>query len=544
MQLHSHTRTIQNKSYDIWRSPDRFTKNPDIAETKEGRLLLVYSDNDQHWSQRNQIITILASDDGGISWRKLSEVDNADLTQGDERLVTPRLTALSDGRLAVIIDHDDFGHFHEAQPCGNWIYWSYDGGRTWTQHQAAAIPGFEPDRIMELPDGSLSVITHLMRGQSMEFAVVMSRSFDGGRTWREYSTVAHDGYHRFCEGALVLLDGGREYAVLMRENHCAGFACYVAFSRDGGRNWTQPQQLPFHFHRPYAKQLADGRVLVTGRNMLGGIGTYAWTGNLKAEAGYYEIGGPMAEYDAYLADGKLVINNGPDYDCHYTLLPPEGTDSEVVFQADMRVEGTNGEAAAFMALTGLMDEAAGSVLSIMPDGISLGGGSADTLHKTDMRIMRHVALHARRGLLTVEVDGRTLINACYYHEGRSYNDFYSPLPGKRMQFGQLGRRGRSFWKAVECRVTNAHLPDYWFAWSGDDGIYPDDYQRRRLTLIHANVHPNQRHSSGGLAEGPDHGYSSWLQRSDGTLVFVDYSNLGDASGKSHLVGARFSPEDV
>ena len=64
-KLHSHTRSIADKCCDIWKSPGRFTKNPDIAITKQGRLLLVYSDNDRHWSQEMQILTILASDDEG-----------------------------------------------------------------------------------------------------------------------------------------------------------------------------------------------------------------------------------------------------------------------------------------------------------------------------------------------------------------------------------------------------------------------------------------------------------------------------------------------
>jgi len=94
MKTHVHTRSVAHKVYDVWRSPDRFTKNPDIVQTLEGRLLLVYSDNDLHWSQTTQILTILASDDRGKTWYKFSEVDRADLQKGDERLVTPRPTPL------------------------------------------------------------------------------------------------------------------------------------------------------------------------------------------------------------------------------------------------------------------------------------------------------------------------------------------------------------------------------------------------------------------------------------------------------------------
>ena len=123
--IHTHTRSIRHKVYDAWRSPDRFTKNPDIVQLSSGRLLLVYSDNDQHWSQVNQVLTVLASDDLGRTWSHHAVVDQA---------------------------------------------------RTWSEHQETAISGFEPDRMMELPDGSLAVATHVMRGESQEFADILTCS--------------------------------------------------------------------------------------------------------------------------------------------------------------------------------------------------------------------------------------------------------------------------------------------------------------------------------------------------------------------------------
>ena len=92
-----------------------------------------------------------------------------------------------------------------------------------------------------------------MRDESQEFAEGLSCSDDDGATWYEEATVASDGYHRFCEGALVVLDRGETFACVMRENHSAGIPCFVAFSSDKGRNWGPPQMLPFAIHRPYAK---------------------------------------------------------------------------------------------------------------------------------------------------------------------------------------------------------------------------------------------------------------------------------------------------
>ena len=539
-KLHSHTRSIEDKCYEIWRSPGRFTKNPDIVITKQGRLLLVYSDNDRHWSQEMQILTILASDDEGRTWFKLSEVGRADLRRGDERLVTPRLSSFSDGRLAVLVDHDDYGHFHEEQPYGNWIYWSEDGGLTWSEPQENAIPGFEPDRIVELPDGRLAVVSQFMRAQSQAFSLVFTTSDDKGKTWKTQSTVAHDAYHFHCEGGLILLDGGKEYAVVTRENQNGGQPGFVVFSRDGGYTWTAPLMLPFHFHRPYGKQLPDGRVLVTGRNLLGGVGTYAWCGDLKAEAGYYEPGGPLGEYNAYFQDGAFVMENGPEWDCRYSLLPPENSKSDVLFEAELRVEGTDGMPAAFLSVSGLSCPV---MLSIAPDCISITdmfNSSADALKRVDMRNFHRISLKLLRGLLTVEVDGKALINKMVLNA--SYNssgDAYGAYPGNRTQFGQMGETGKSFWKSVNYRAVNPTMPDAVFRWDAVSGKHPDNYQRERLTLIHANVHPREKDS-----RWPDHGYSSWLTLPNGEIVFVDYTTAGDVGDQGHLVGARFLSDDV
>ena len=106
-----HTRSISDKVFEVWRVQGRFTKNPDVIALPSDRLMLIYSDTDSHWSQEDQILTLLASDDRGKTWFKHREIDQSDLRKGDERLVTPRLSRLNDGRLVVLVDHNDEGPF-------------------------------------------------------------------------------------------------------------------------------------------------------------------------------------------------------------------------------------------------------------------------------------------------------------------------------------------------------------------------------------------------------------------------------------------------
>ncbi|MFC1716321.1 sialidase family protein [Candidatus Poribacteria bacterium] len=496
--------------------------------------MLIYSDTDAHWSQKDQILILLASDDNGRTWFKHREVARHDFSKGEERLVTPRLSRLSDGRLVALIDQDDRGHFHEDQPSGILALWSEDEGDTWSEERNTGIKGIEPDRVVELPDGRLAIASHVMRGESQEFANILSCSDDGGRTWHEYATIAHNGYHRFCEGAIVILDDGKELACVMRENHSAGIPSFVSFSQDIGKTWSRPQMLPFAIHRPYAKQLPDGRVLVTGRHVNGGLGTYAWCGDLKAEAGQWQIGGPRTDFAAELTPEALVIENRPEHKCTYTLLPPESSRSEALLEAKIRVEGQENKAVAFLSIAGLLSQ--GVVVSISPDQIMLNRPAREYRKAADMTRERTVTIHHRRGLLQVQLDGETVISECVWRESPHLGDFHGGNPTKRTQFGQAGETGRSFWKSISYSVKNPTLDDVEWSWDASQGLCPDDYQRRRLIQIHANP-PGQKAS-------PDHGYSSWLMLADDRIILVDYTNFGDKPGRSHLVGVYLELEDL
>ncbi len=528
-----HTRSLAHRVVDIWRSPGRFTKNPDIIVLPSGRYMLIYSDVDAHWSLQDQVLTLLASDNQGATWFKHREIDRADLTQGDERLVTPRLSRLNDGRLVVIIDHDDDGHFHEDQPPGNWLYWSQDDGDAWTEAQTeGGIGGFEPDRIIDLPDGALGVTSHLMRGATQEFAQVLWTSEDGGRSWSERSTIAHNGYHRFCEGAIVVLDGGARLACVMRENHSGGIPSFVAFSDDSGHTWSEPRMLPFAIHRPYAKQLMDGRVMVTGRHVNGGLGTYAWVGDLEQEAGKYAVGGPRRKHRAELRDDALLIENLPEHECRYTLLPPQSAFSTVDFEAEVRVEASAGHSGvAFMSVSRL-----GQLLTIAPDHIAISRGRHEMRHPVDMTRYQRVGLHHQRGWLQVKLNGETVMHRCIFREEWPAGDFHGGNPRRRTQFGQFGDSGRSYWRSISYALGNPNLPDFKWTWKAASGAYPDQYQRERMIQLHGN-HPAQ-------APWPDHGYSSWIQREDGSIYLVDYSNAGDIADTAHLVGLTIDLEDV
>lgn len=528
--MHEHSRSVAHKAFDVWRSAGRFTKNPDLVELASGEYLLVYADTDSHWSQVNQILTILASSDKGRTWSRRAEVAATNMGAGDHRLVTPRLSLLQDGRLAVLCDRDDHSFFHEDQPSGNGLWWSEDDGHSWSPEVRCGIMGFEPDRMLELNDGSLAVGSHIMFGETQELGEILTVSTDGGTSWAKRATIAHDGHYRYCEGAIVLLDEGKELACILRENHHAGTPSFVSFSQDQGHSWSEPQMCPFSLDRPYGKQLADGRTFVTGRHVNGPLGTYGWCGDLKNELGY-QIGGPPRKHEARLADGELVIDNLPGHDCWYRLLPPENAFSSVEFEAQVKVDGAPDRACAFLSISQL-----GIVLQIAPNGIWTRMG-VDFKHPIDMTDYRHVALRHSRGWVQVQVDGQTVINQCNFRESAPLGDSRGAGPKSGYTaWGQAGVGGRSCWKSVSYTVENRSLPSHAWQWHAASGDWPDQYQRDRLIQIHGN-HPDQ-------GPAPDHGYSSWIQRADGSVFFVDYTNYGDPPGNAHLVGSDIALGDL
>jgi hypothetical protein len=356
--------------------------------------------------------------------------------------------------------------------------------------------------------------------------------------------VAYNGYHRFCEGALVILDqafgkslsknrNGKELACVMRENHSAGIPSFVAFSQDMGKTWSKPQMMPFAIHRPYAKQLPDGRVLVTGRHVNGGFGTYGWCGDLHGEAGTYQIGGPRCDYTANLTDEALVIDNGPNLECRYTLLPPESSRTEVFFEAEVKADGPENKTVAFMSISRLIGGRGPMILYIAPNNVTFMRESIEFSEPMDMTQYRKITIHHRRGLCQVHIDGKLIFRTRVHREETSASDFHGGNIARRTQFGQFGDEGQSFWKMIDYSLKTPTLDDFKWAWEAESGERPDEYQRQRMIQIHGNT-----------PDRPDHGYSSWLALEDGRIILVDYTNFGDNPGKSHLVGVYLDPEDI
>ena len=138
---------LAERHWTMWRAPGAFTKNPDVVRLLSGKLLCVYNQTNEHWPTTSQI-TLLESDDHGRTWGAPRAIDAGDKRRGEEVWITPRISLLRDGRLVICCDQDDYAHCHEDSPPGIYLWWSEDGGRTWTERQPTGIAGIEPDRVV------------------------------------------------------------------------------------------------------------------------------------------------------------------------------------------------------------------------------------------------------------------------------------------------------------------------------------------------------------------------------------------------------------
>jgi len=183
---------------------------------------------------------------------------------------------------------------------------SEDDGRTWRamppqDARFRCVLSFQA--VLRLQDGSYLGIYH--RGPEAcvdrpPLELMASVTRDGGFTWSEPQVIAREKGLDFCEPWAFRSPDGKEICVLIRENHWLA-PSKVIFSRDEGRTWTAPRNVPpgLTGHRHQGVVLPDGRVVVCMRDAEKGSPTLchfvAWVGSYesirsgKASPGDYRV---------------------------------------------------------------------------------------------------------------------------------------------------------------------------------------------------------------------------------------------------------------
>ena len=271
----------------VSRDDTMYEEFPELCLLRSGRLLCVYKVGPKHGPGGLEVL--IESDDRGRTWK----------TRREFRVPCnmPRLQRLSDGRLWLDMDR------------GGRAFVSEDAGRTWKEHNIG-FGGHEHDRIIELPDGSWinSTCEPTKSGwhfRGRPYRIVQYRSTDKGRTWKRDAIVADIPGFVLTEATTVLLADGKLVSYI-RESSGLAHGCVRAVSADNGRTW-KVDRAGFNFAMPRAALLADGRLLVVGRNFAGNKSLYAWCDRPLATEGYKVQSMWAPDDSAVLSDEGLRI---------------------------------------------------------------------------------------------------------------------------------------------------------------------------------------------------------------------------------------------
>jgi hypothetical protein len=302
----------QSRQVVVDREPGQYLGHPTTVLLEDGRTILcVYPKG-----HGKGAIILKRSADGGETWsQRLPVPDNWSTS-----LETPTIHRVIDkrGKKRLIL-------FSGLYPIRLSV--SEDDGMTWTPLKPIGDFGgiVAMADVMRLNNGDYMAVFH-DDGRFIEskprperrFLVYKTTSSDGGLTWSAPAVIAQHPAAHLCEPGLVRSPGGRQIAMLLRENS-RQFNSFVCFSNDEGATWSQPRQLPGALtgDRHVAKYANDGRLFITFRDTTHESPTH---GDWAAWVGRYEdiVRGTEGQYRVRL------MKNHKAADCAYPgleLLP-------------------------------------------------------------------------------------------------------------------------------------------------------------------------------------------------------------------------------
>ncbi|MBQ6351942.1 MAG: exo-alpha-sialidase [Lentisphaeria bacterium] len=304
------------EKFTVSNDPELYEAWPDIALTESGKLVCVFTECNHHGDRSYTRVMLAESVDGGRSW-----TPKRPLTEGTNGLPyyynCARLSALRDGRLAVIVDRVPATGEKNNEQAVNVMYFSADAGATWSEAVETPLRGIVPDKLRELDCGRWIIAAqHTVKGHLAQFC---RYSDDRGKTWSDEVLMAFDMRYQLCEVS-ILPCGGRTLVAFMRENSGLGYDCMKTISYDNGETWSPLVNFPLPgCHRPVAGRLRDGRIFITYRFMQGGKGWLGtWTQNFFAALTDEASALSVRRSDAWTRIVPIDYDRSPNSDLGYS----------------------------------------------------------------------------------------------------------------------------------------------------------------------------------------------------------------------------------
>src|SRR5512140_1113747 len=308
------------RQVEVDREPGQYLGHPTTVLLEDGKTIIaVYPQGHGRGS-----IIMKRSADGGLTWSGRLPVPGNWATSLEtptiHRVVGPdgkkRLilwSGLYPARLSV--SEDDGATWTPLAPAGDW-------GGIVVMSSLVELRPFGRGRYMAMfhDDGRFFAKEARLETPPV-FTLYATISEDGGLTWSFPKAVYAASEVRLCEPGIIRSPDGKTLAALLRENSRSRNS-YVIFSKNEGRTWTAPRELPRALTgaRHTGRYSPDGRLLVSFRDMTSESPTrgdwVAWVGTfddiVKGREGQYRV---------------RLMDNTKDADCAYPGVEvlPDGT---------------------------------------------------------------------------------------------------------------------------------------------------------------------------------------------------------------------------
>ena len=262
------------------------------------------------------------SNDGGLTWssrlptpknwetsKEVPTIHRVIDAKGKKRLIM--WSGLYPARLAI--SDNDGNSWSELKPVGDW------GG-------IVVMGCLEP---LKTGKGNYMAMFHddgrffkgkMKRKIDPVFTLYKTFSKDGGLTWSYPEVILARSDVHLCEPGIIRSPDGKQLCVLLREN-ARRRNSYVIFSRDEGKTWTNPRELPASLtgDRHAGRYSKDGRLFISFRDRTHETPTF---GDWVAWVGTYSdiVNGREGQYRVRLMD------NHKSADCAYPpveILPDD-----------------------------------------------------------------------------------------------------------------------------------------------------------------------------------------------------------------------------
>jgi len=211
-------------------------------------------------------IVMKRSTDAGLTWSERLPTPRSWETSQEVPVLRRVVDAAGRKRLILFsglypcrmaVSEDDGQTWSELAPLGDWGGIVCMGDVMALKEPGHYLAMFHDDGRFFTRDGQRSEVMTLLA----------TFSADGGLTWSFPKALFARSDVHLCEPGMVRSPDGREIAVLMRENRRLRNS-HAIFSRDEGRTWTEPRELPGALtgDRHTLKYAPDGRLVATFRD--------------------------------------------------------------------------------------------------------------------------------------------------------------------------------------------------------------------------------------------------------------------------------------